>query len=80
MKLLCEYKMATLIKPQLSAFLRGFHSLISKEALSLFDGKELELMISGLPDIDLLDLKANVELVNYIAQSPQIQWLWRALE
>ncbi|KAI9086352.1 hypothetical protein K1719_031806 [Acacia pycnantha] len=32
-----------------------------KELISIFNDKELELLISGLPDIDLDDLRANTE-------------------
>lgn len=36
-------------------------------------------MISGLPDIDIDDWKANTEYQNYSPSSPQIQWFWRAV-
>jgi hypothetical protein len=80
-KLVCEYKMTTSTAPQVTAFLKGFHELIPADLLgSLFDDKELELSISGLPSIDLADLRANTEYVNYSASAPQIQWLWKVLE
>lgn len=44
--------MAEEIKPQIEAFLEGFHDLIPPYLVSIFDSHELELMISGLPDID----------------------------
>ena len=79
-QLLCEYKLTTMIKPQLSAFLKGFHEVLPVSQMGdLFDDKELELLISGLPHIDIEDLKSNTDYVNYQAQSPQIVWLWRAL-
>ena len=31
------------------------------ELISILDAQELELLISGLPDIDLADLRANTE-------------------
>jgi E3 ubiquitin-protein ligase HUWE1 len=40
------------IELQLKAFLEGFHELIPSSLISIFSSKELELMISGLPDID----------------------------
>lgn len=39
----------------------------------------MELLISGLPDIDIDDWKANTEYHNYNPSSPQIQWFWRAV-
>ena len=80
-RLVCEYKMTTSITPQVESFMKGFHELIPPDLLgSLFDDKELELLISGLPAINLSDLKANTEYVNYSVSSPQIQWLWKLLD
>ena len=44
-----------------------------------FNEQELELLISGTPDIDVDDWKSNTEYHNYTAASPQIQWFWRAV-
>ena len=57
-------------KSQMDAFLQGFHALVPNDLLgSLLEEKELELLISGLPSIDLNDLKANTEYVGYHKQS-----------
>lgn len=40
------------IESQLKAFLEGFHEIIPNNIITIFSSKELELMISGLPDID----------------------------
>lgn len=45
-------KMRDDIQPQIQAFLEGFHELIPQESIKFFDSKELELLISGLPNID----------------------------
>ena len=50
--LICYFKMGKIIKSQLEAFLEGFHDLIPKTLISIFNERELELLISGLPDID----------------------------
>lgn len=47
--------------------------------MSIFNEQELELLISGLPDIDTDDWKNNTEYQNYNPSSPQIQWFWRAV-
>lgn len=44
--------MAQDIKDQIENFLTGFNELIPRDTISVFDSMELELMISGLPDID----------------------------
>jgi len=39
----------------------------------------MEIMLAGLPNIDIDDLRANTEYHKYQANSLQIQWFWRAL-
>ncbi|CAD2088837.1 E3 ubiquitin-protein ligase, putative [Plasmodium vinckei brucechwatti] len=79
-ELLCELKVTNSIKEQLEAFMDGFKELIQPKLISIFDDKELELLISGIPTIDLNDLKENVEYHNYTPNSIQIIWLWEVLE
>lgn len=50
--LVAEHRLTTAIRPQINAFLEGFTELIPRELISIFNDKELELLISGLPDID----------------------------
>ncbi|XP_017074382.1 E3 ubiquitin-protein ligase HUWE1 isoform X3 [Drosophila eugracilis] len=78
-QLVCQLKMSGSIRQQLDAFLEGFYDIIPKHLISIFNEQELELLISGLPDIDIEDLKANTEYHKYTSKSAQIQWFWRAL-
>lgn len=50
--LVAEHRLTTAIRPQINAFLEGFNELIPRDLISIFHDKELELLISGLPDID----------------------------
>ncbi|XP_051864982.1 E3 ubiquitin-protein ligase HUWE1 isoform X6 [Pristis pectinata] len=77
--LVCQMKMTGAIRKQLAAFLEGFYEIIPKRLISIFTEQELELLISGLPTIDIDDLKANTEYHKYQVNSIQIQWFWRAL-
>ncbi|CAD5226865.1 unnamed protein product [Bursaphelenchus xylophilus] len=78
-KLVCQMKMADAVRKQLDAFLSGFYEIIPKKLISIFNEQELELLVSGLPDIDIDDLYNNTEYKQYSRSSPQIQWFWRAL-
>ncbi|OIW04324.1 hypothetical protein TanjilG_32516 [Lupinus angustifolius] len=78
--LVAEHRLTTAIRPQINAFLEGFNELIPRELISIFNDKELELLISGLPDIDLDDLRANTEYAGYSAASPVIQWFWEVVQ
>jgi len=40
------------VKEQVDAFLGGFHDMVSRDLISIFNAKELELLISGLPNFD----------------------------
>ncbi|XVE95159.1 hypothetical protein REPUB_Repub02eG0072400 [Reevesia pubescens] len=78
--LVAEHRLTTAIRPQINAFLEGFTELIPRELISIFHDKELELLISGLPDIDLDDMRANTEYSGYSAASPVIQWFWEVVQ
>ncbi|CAE7479082.1 UPL2 [Symbiodinium sp. CCMP2456] len=73
-QLMSEHKMTNSVKQQIEHFLKGLHEIVPPQLLSLFDDKELELLISGLPDIDIEDLKQNTEYHNYTPLSDQVQW------
>ncbi|AQK40048.1 E3 ubiquitin-protein ligase UPL1 [Zea mays] len=75
-----EHRLTTAIRPQINAFLEGFNELIPRELISIFNDKELELLISGLPDIDLDDLKTNTEYSGYSIASPVVQWFWEIVQ
>lgn len=74
-----EYRLIKSVQEQLDNFLQGFHEVIPAELISIFNEQELELLISGLPDIDVDDWKNNTEYTNYTPTSPQVQWFWRAV-
>ena len=61
------------IRKQLAAFLEGFYEIIPKRLISIFTEQELELLISGLPTIDIDDLKANTEYHKYQSSSIQVK-------
>ncbi|KAK1269592.1 E3 ubiquitin-protein ligase UPL2 [Acorus gramineus] len=75
-----EHRLTTAIRPQINAFLEGFNELIPRELVSIFNDKELELLISGLPDIDLDDMRENTEYSGYSPASPVIQWFWEVVQ
>ncbi|KAJ3143786.1 hypothetical protein HK101_003081, partial [Irineochytrium annulatum] len=78
-KLIVEQKLVSAIKEQIDEFLKGFHEIIPKDLIKIFNEQELELLISGLPDIDIDDWKNNTVYENYTASSPVVQWFWRAV-
>jgi E3 ubiquitin-protein ligase HUWE1 len=78
-RLVTEHRLTGAVQEQLEHFLKGFHDIIPADLVSIFSEQELELLISGLPDINVEDWKANTEYHNYTQNSPQIHWFWRAV-
>ena len=70
-QLACQMKMTSSIRSQIKSFLEGFYEIIPKELISIFNEQELELLICGLPTIDIDDLKANTEYHKYTENSMQ---------
>ncbi|KAI9282595.1 hypothetical protein BY458DRAFT_552211 [Sporodiniella umbellata] len=77
--LVTEQKLTTAIKDQINAFVQGFHDVIPASLIQIFNEQELELLISGLPDIDIDDWKNNTTYESYSPSSAPIQWFWRAV-
>ncbi|KAF9024773.1 hypothetical protein BGZ52_010345, partial [Haplosporangium bisporale] len=78
-KYITEQKLTLAIKDQIHSFLQGFHEIIPSSLISIFNEQELELLISGLPDIDVDEWKNCTEYQNYSPGSPQVQNFWRAV-
>jgi len=79
-KRVATFRLYEAIKPQMDAFLKGFFSIVPSDLLKIFDNRELELLLSGLPTIDIDDLKENCTYENYTARSKPILFLWAALK
>uniref|UniRef100_A0AAR2LAM8 E3 ubiquitin-protein ligase HACE1 n=1 Tax=Pygocentrus nattereri TaxID=42514 RepID=A0AAR2LAM8_PYGNA len=80
-QLVTELRMTRAIQPQINAFLQGFHTFIPPSLIQLFDEYELELLLSGMPEIDVMDWKRNTEYTSgYDTEEPVIQWFWEVVE
>lgn len=77
--LVCEHRMTTAISNQIQAYLDGFYEMVSRDLIAIFTPRELELLISGLPDIDVHDLRQNTEYQGYRAMDKEIQWFWNVM-
>ncbi|XP_071135977.1 E3 ubiquitin-protein ligase HACE1-like isoform X1 [Mytilus edulis] len=79
-QLVTELRMTRAIQPQINSFLSGFHQYIPQSLIQMFDEYELELMLSGIPEIDIGDWENHTEYNGYDRQSPVIQWFWEIVE
>ena len=74
--LVCQHRMTTAIEKQIKAYLEGFHEMVDHDLISIFTAKELELLISGMPEIDIHDLKKNTDYNGYRPADKEIGWFW----
>jgi len=77
--LVCQHRMTTAISSQIKSYLDGFYEMVSRDLIAIFTPRELELLISGLPDMDVHDLRQNTEYQGYRASDREIQWFWNVM-
>jgi E3 ubiquitin-protein ligase HUWE1 len=76
-----EYYLRERIKDQLDEFCKGFHALIPIDEIKYLQPSELDLIICGVPEINIQDLKENCQLHQpYEPNHPVIQRFFRVLE
>lgn len=74
-------RLVTGIQPQLDAFKAGFREVFPSELLEKFTEDELELVLCGLPAIDVQDWRANsLYRAGYTAESDVVVWFWEIVE
>lgn len=78
-RLVCQHRMTNAIQHQINAYLEGFYELVKPDLISIFTAKELELLISGMPDIDMHDLRKNTDYQGYKATDKEIGWFWNIM-
>ncbi|KAI8894491.1 E3 ubiquitin-protein ligase RSP5 [Globomyces pollinis-pini] len=78
-QLIAEWRIQKRVNDQLQAFSEGFHELIPKELINVFDERELELLIGGISDIDLDDWKKNTEYRGFKEEDDTIVMFWKAV-
>jgi E3 ubiquitin-protein ligase NEDD4 len=67
--LMVEYYISKRVKDQFDAFMSGFNELIPQNLITVFDEHELELLISGVSEIDMyvcpsFDTDASAEILS----------------
>ncbi len=79
-----KYLMLERIRPQVTELLLGFYDVVPEPLLSIFDFQELELMMCGLPTIDLNDWKKNTLYKGTFERSKErtqvCKWFWEIVE
>ncbi|KDR75882.1 hypothetical protein GALMADRAFT_248624 [Galerina marginata CBS 339.88] len=79
-QLSAQYRLYSSIKDQIENLSSGFYEIIPKELITIFNEQELELLISGTPDIDVDEWRSATEYNGYTSSDPNIVWWWRGLK
>lgn len=78
-------RMLDSIKPQLEMFLTGFYEVLPPELLCVFDYQELELLMCGVPDLDVKDWIKHTEYLGIYNRPLKemhrvVKWFWEEVE
>ena len=79
-QLIAHHRMTAAIKAQIESFLDGFFEIVPPELISIFSPTELELLICGLPNIDIADLRHNTEYNGFSPADDVIEWFWEVID
>jgi E3 ubiquitin-protein ligase NEDD4 len=83
MQCVLGYRTLDRVSEQLKHMLQGFYEVMPVEYLSVFDYSELELLLCGLPTIDMTDWQSNTEYSGEYASKGRdhkvIRWFWDAV-
>ncbi|GLD92402.1 hypothetical protein PINS_up000935 [Pythium insidiosum] len=85
LELLLKHYMFNSISEQLNALLKGFYDIVPTYLVTVFDYQEFDLLLSGVPDIDVGDWRTYSE-VRWIklekptsAEQRVLEWFWETL-
>ena len=77
---LAQYRLCDKFRDQTELFLSGLHSIVPDNLLSMFDESELELLLCGVQEYDLLDWKSHHEvIVEGMLSKRTVEWFWTAV-
>lgn len=75
-----RYRLHERMKVQLLELLKGFTEVVPEPFLSVFDFQEIELLLCGLPNIDMDDWIVNSDYTGDFASQGRnhkvVQWFW----
>lgn len=77
LRLITEWRIQKRVEEQFNAFITGFHELIPADLITVFDDRELELLIGGIADIDVDDWKKHTDYRGYTESDEVIQNFWK---
>lgn len=78
-----RFRLCDRVKTQLRELLLGFYECMPEALLSIFDFQQLELLLCGMPNLDIEDWIRNTgyggEFARLGAQHRVVQWFWEVV-
>lgn len=69
------------VQEQTESLVKGFYEVVDPRLVSVFDARELELVIAGTAEIDINDWRMNTEYRSGYHDNHQvITWFWQVIE
>lgn len=85
LELLVKYKMFDTVHEQVNAILQGLYDIIPRTLLAVFDYQELELILCGVPSIDVDDWESHTDVKYQEIDQPSrrekkaVEWFWEVV-
>ncbi len=79
-ELMTEWKLTKICHNFTKQLLKGFHEVIPESALNSVNGPQLEYIICGTAEIDIIDWKENTILYKYKETDDVYRWFWMCME
>ncbi|XP_006632272.2 apoptosis-resistant E3 ubiquitin protein ligase 1 [Lepisosteus oculatus] len=78
LNLLAQYRLANQVREEVEHFLKGLNELVPENLLAIFDENELELLMCGTGDINVMDFKAHAVIVggSWHFREKVMKWFW----
>jgi E3 ubiquitin-protein ligase NEDD4 len=78
-----KFRLCDRVKVQLRELLLGFYECVPEALLTIFDFQQLELLLCGMPNLDIKDWMAQTEYGGEFsrqgAQHRVVQWFWEVV-
>lgn len=78
--LFANHKLVHDVQKQIHAFVKGFCSLIPETLLNMFDERELEFLLCGLPSLSVEEMRKYTMIDGYKPSDKVVVWFWVAVE
>jgi len=77
--LMIEHSINAGVEEQLKVFRNGLYEIIPSDLISIFDERELELLISGVSEINVDDWESNTDYRTYKKDDKTVIFFWRCV-